>query len=276
MVPIAIVPGAIPIAARAAAIRRFGNTTRIKEDVRGVWIPVWIDRLRQDARDAVRYVRRNPGFAFAIIVTLALGIGLTTAIYSVVNAVLLKPLAYRHPDRMVWLSTRAGGSSQEMMNSIDFATWQSESSSLAHMVAYNYVDSTLVAGADASRIRIVVASDGFWAVSGAEPLLGALPTAQEPQVLALTHRVFREQFQSDPQIVGRAVMVDGRQMTIGAVLTPDFQPHLAGQQWWLTAGERIPARSPVQVQNIQMPLRSDLLAKDQGLPKVIASIQEDD
>jgi predicted permease len=227
--------------ARYAALRKFGNLARVKEDVRGVWIPGWIDQLRQDARDAVRYVRRNPGFSFAIIVTLALGIGLTTSIYSVVNAVLLKPLAYRHPDRMVWLSTRAGGSSQEMMNSIDFATWQSESSSLAHMVAYNYVDSTLVAAAGASRIRIVVASDGFWAVSGAEPLLGALPTAQEPQVLALTHRVFREQFQSDPQIVGRAVMVDGRQMTIGAVLPADFQPHLAGQQWWLTAGERVDA-----------------------------------
>ena len=67
----------------------------MKEDVRGVWIPGWIDQLRQDARDAVRYVRRNPAFSFAIVVTLALGIGLTTAIYSVVNAVLLRPLAYR-------------------------------------------------------------------------------------------------------------------------------------------------------------------------------------
>src|SRR5687768_2695718 len=100
--------------ARFAALRKFGNPVRVKEDVRGVWIPGWIDQLRQDARDATRYLRRNPGFSFAIVVTLALGIGLTTAIYSVVSAVLLKPLAYRHPDRMVWLSTRAGGSSQEM------------------------------------------------------------------------------------------------------------------------------------------------------------------
>src|SRR5687768_12497196 len=109
-----IARGMSPDDARSAAIRKFGNITRVTEDVRGVWIPGWIDQLRQDARDAVRYVRRNPGFSFAIIVTLALGIGLTTAIYSVVNAVLLRPLAYRHPDRMVWLSTRAGGSSQEM------------------------------------------------------------------------------------------------------------------------------------------------------------------
>ena len=96
--------GMSPDEARAAAVRKFGNVTRVKEDVRGVWIPGWLDHLRQDARDAVRYVRRNPAFSFAIVVTLALGIGLTTAIYSVVNAVLLRPLAYAHPDRVVWLT----------------------------------------------------------------------------------------------------------------------------------------------------------------------------
>ena len=238
--------------ARSAAIRKFGNITRVKEDVRGVWVPGWVDQLRQDARDAVRYVRRNPGFSFVIIVTLALGIGLTTAIYSVVNAVLLRPLAYQHPDRMVWLTTRSARSpaGPEIMNSIDFATWQSQSTSLAHMVAYGSVDSTLVAGGEASRIRIMNASDGFWQVSGAQPLLGALPTPQEPLVLALTHRVFREQFQSDPQIIGRAVMVDGRQMTIGAVLPADFQPHLARQEWWLSTGERLDADAyrPMTVQ----------------------------
>ncbi|MEX2271649.1 MAG: ABC transporter permease [Vicinamibacterales bacterium] len=227
--------------AHYAARRKFGNPARVKEDVRAVWIPGWIDRLRQDARDAVRHVRRNPGFSFAIIVTLALGIGLTTAIYSVINAVLLRPLAYQHPDRMVWLTTVGKSAGPEIMNSIDFETWQSQSTSLAHMIAYEYADATLVAGGEASRLRIVAASDGFWQVSGAQPLLGALPTSKEPDVLALAHRVFREQFQSDPQIIGRAVTVDGRQMTIGAVLAADFQPQLVGEQWWLKLGERVDA-----------------------------------
>ena len=230
-------------AARRAAIRKFGNVTRVKEDVREVWIPLWIDQLRQDARDAVRYIRRTPGVSLAIIVTLALGIGLTTAIYSVVNAVLLRPLAYQHPDRMVWLTTRSAKSpaGPEIMNSIDFATWRAESASLAHMVAYDYTDATLVSGGEASRLRIVAASDGFWQVSGAQPLLGALPTSKEPEVLALVHHVFRDRFQSDPQIIGRAVTVDGRQMTIGAVLPADFQPQLVGEQWWLKLGERVDA-----------------------------------
>ena len=227
--------------ARAAAIRKFGNVARVKEDVRGVWVPGWLDRLRQDARDAVRYLRRNPAFSLAIIVTLALGIGLTTAIYSVVNAVLLRPLAYQHPERMVWLTTQGKEKGPEIMNSIDFAVWQSQSKSLEHMIGYASSDATLAVGGEASHIRIVWASDGFWQVTGAQPLLGALPTSQEPQVLALTHRAFREQFQSDPQIVGRAVMVDGRQMTIGAVLPEGFEPQLVGSQWWFNMGERVDA-----------------------------------
>lgn len=221
--------GMPPENARSAAIRKFGNMTRVKEDVRGVWIPGWIDQLRQDARDAARAVRRKPAFSFAIVVTLALGIGLTTAIYSVVQAVLIRPLAYAHPDRVVWLTTRVATSKAEIMNSINFATWHSQVTSLEHMVAYDYADSTMAGGAEASRIRIVLASDGFWQVTGAQPFLGVLPSAQETDVLVLTHRVFREQFHGDPQVIGRAVSVDGRQVTIGAVLPHDFGPQLLPQ-----------------------------------------------
>jgi predicted permease len=218
--------------ARAAAIRKFGNVTRVKEDVRGVWVPSWLDQLRQDARDAVRYVRRNPAFSFAIVITLALGIGLTTAIYSVVNAVLLRPLAYSQPDRMVWLTTKQkepGG--PEFVNSIDFTAWRAQSTSLAHMIAYDYSDSTLAAGGEATRIRIVQVSEGFWEVAGGQPLLGALPPANDPQILVLTHRLFREQFQSDPHIIGKAVTVDGRQAIVGAVMPEGFAPQLITQAW---------------------------------------------
>ena len=168
--------------ARAAAIRRFGNVARIKEDVRAVWMPGWLDQVRQDARDAVRYVRRNPAFSLAIVVTLALGIGLTTAIYSVVHAVLLRPLAYAHPERMVWLSTRATDSSRDIMNSIDFAVWQSQASSLEHMIAYDDTDATWVVGGEASRLRIVSASKGFWDVTGAPVTKRPLsPSACSPE-----------------------------------------------------------------------------------------------
>ena len=212
--------------ARTAALRKFGNIARVKEDVREVWISRWLDQLRQDARDAVRYVRRNPAFSLAIVVTLTLGIGLSTAIYSVVNAVLLRPLAYAHPDRMVWLSTRARDSSRDIMNSIDFAVWQSQAGSLEHMIAYDNVDATLGLGGEASRLRIVSASKGFWEATGGQPALGTLPTDADPQALAITHRVFVDLFKGDPSVIGRAVSVDGRPATIAAVLAETFHPQL--------------------------------------------------
>jgi predicted permease len=212
--------------ARAAALRRFGNVARVKEDVRAVWVPGWFDRLTQDARDAIRFVRRSPALSLAIVATLALGIGLTTAIYSVVHAVLLRPLAYTHPDRMLWLSTRAKDSSRDTLNSLDFAVWQSQVASLEHLIGYEISDATVTAGGEASRWRLVSASRGFWEVTGARPTLGGLPAADDPAALAITHRVFAEQFHGDPGIIGRTVTVDGRPATIASVLPEGFHPNL--------------------------------------------------
>lgn len=216
--------------ARAAAVRKFGNVTRVRESVREVWVPGWIDRARQDARDAFRHFRRNPVFALTIAATLALGIGLTTAVYSVVNAVLLRPLSYPHPERVVWLTTR-DGSGREGFSSLDFGTWQPGTTSFEHMVAYGISDSTLVESGEASRTRILSASTGFWDLTGARPLLGALPEASERDVLVLSYRTYRDRFRADPNVIGRAVTVNGRQSTIVAVLPEDYAPQLPAFAW---------------------------------------------
>ena len=212
--------------ARVLAIRKFGNVALVKEDVRAVWVPRWADAIRQDAGDAIRRVRRDPALSIAIVMTLTLGIGLTTAIYSVVKAVLMEPLAYRHPERMVWLATRGKDSTHEIMNSIDLAKWQSQSTSFEHIVAYGPSDATLVAGADATRVRIVSVSSGFWQVTGAQPGLGALPTDADPQALVITHRTFLDQFNQDDGVIGKAVTIDGRAATVAAVLPEGFKPQM--------------------------------------------------
>jgi hypothetical protein len=107
--------------ARAAAHRKFGNVALVKEETRAVWVPVWVDQLLQDARYALRMLRRNPAFNAIVILTLAIGIGMNTAVFSVVDAVLLRPPAFAHPERVLWLTTLDPRIKDEFVTSHDSA-----------------------------------------------------------------------------------------------------------------------------------------------------------
>jgi hypothetical protein len=107
--------GMTPDDARAAALRAFGSIALTKENARAVWIPVWFDQLIQDARYGLRMIRRAPAFSAVVMLTLALGIGLTTAVFGVVNAVLVRPLSYPNAERLVWIATSEEGSNEELV-----------------------------------------------------------------------------------------------------------------------------------------------------------------
>ena len=159
--------------ANAAARRAFGSVTRIKEDTRAVWVPIWADQLAQDVRYALRLVRRSPGFSCVVIATLALGIGLTTAVFSVVNAVLLRPLAYRDGDRLVWIVTYddrvAPIKSIEVVSAPDFVAFHDRSSTLERAVAF-YVGMERVTAKDGvAATRVATVSSDFWDLAGATP-----------------------------------------------------------------------------------------------------------
>ena len=175
--------GMTPAAAREAAVRKFGNVALVKEDARAVWFPVWIDQLLQDARYALRMVRRSPGFAVVVILTLALGIGMNIAVFSVVNAVLVRPLSFPHPDRVVWAATINPRVKDEHVTALDFLAWQRDATTLERLVAFDTYDDRLSRGDTVTPVRLAAVTDDFWELAGVRPAVGRRPAAGEAAVM---------------------------------------------------------------------------------------------
>jgi putative ABC transport system permease protein len=215
--------GMSPGEARAAAIRRFGNPLRVAEDTRAVWRWMWLDRLRQDARYALRSLRRNPLFAAVAILTLALGIGLNTAVFSVVSAVLIRPLPYPDPSRIVWIANYNHRFHFEASSAPDFVDWHDQSQSFEAIAGYGTIDSTVQDGDRCSMHSFVYTTPEFWSISGAYAVVGRLFTVADRDVVVLTWRMYQDEFGSNPGVLGRVIQVDGRAETVIGVLPSDFR-----------------------------------------------------
>jgi hypothetical protein len=131
--------GMAPDEARWAALRKFGNVLRVQEDTREVWQFVWLEQLFQDVRYGLRVLHRNPAFGAIVILTLALGIGVNTAVFSVVNSVLLRPLPYPNANRLV---AYVEGSSESKavkpgIDGADFAEWRASTKSFDGMAIFH-------------------------------------------------------------------------------------------------------------------------------------------
>ena len=135
-------------------------------------MPVWIEQIVQDVRYTLRMIRRAPAFAAVVILTLAVAVGMNTAIFSVFNAVILRPLAYPHPDRLVWLSLV--GADGEMMTGAEFADWRDTATSFDLVVAYGHADSTLVSTQGATVVQGGAGDAGFLGAVGSETSRGTV------------------------------------------------------------------------------------------------------
>jgi putative ABC transport system permease protein len=179
-------------------------------------------------------LRRAPLTTTAAIVTLAVGLGMTAVVFSLVNAVLLRPLAAPDPDRLVWVATRDDQSPFPipMVVGPDFADWKAHARSFDRMVAYTIGDQIIArTGAAALRARIARVTDDFWSLSGARLEHGRLPTATEDTALVVSHQFFENIFGSDPARLGGRVTIDGRPAAIVGVLVPDFRFHVPPSPW---------------------------------------------
>jgi len=223
--------GMTPDDARAAALRKFGSVALAKEDARAMWIPVWFDQLVQDTRYGLRMLRRSPGFSVVVMVTLALGIGLTTAVFSVVNAVLVRPLSYPHPERLLWIATYDDRSKDEVVISPDLVAWREHAASLDRIVGEFTGGERIDVGDEAVQARIAAVTDGFWDLSGARFVAGGPPEPGREGVV-LSQAFFDRWFHGDPRIIGRPVTVEGRPNVVTGVVAADFHPQLPRPPLW--------------------------------------------
>jgi putative ABC transport system permease protein len=216
-----IARGLSPQAARAIALRKFGNTALAAEDARRVWIPLWFDGLLQDTRYALRQLRRSPAFSGVIIATLAIAIGITTAVFSIFDAVVLKPVTYRDADRLVWIALHGEVPAGAIL-STDFAAWREQATTFERMAAYYPSNQALSIGDAAIQTRVASVSDDFWGITDARLVLGRLPGPGEREVVLLSHRLFEGWFRADSAVIGRTVSLGGQPTTIIGVLAPEF------------------------------------------------------
>src|SRR5450759_43970 len=222
--------GMSPADARAAALRKFGNVGLIQEQTREVWRRPWIDQFWQDLLFAFRILRRAPAFTAIAVLTLAVGIGLNTAVFSVVNSVLLRPLEYPDPERLVWLGEYDPNIHRDMVMRADAAVWRTTARSYDGMASYSFQQSAIATSRTAFTVAAVLAGGDFWSLTGATPALGRLFGPGEENGVVISWDVFQREFRGDARAVGIAVTVDGKPSTITGVLPRTFRFQFP--RWW--------------------------------------------
>lgn len=223
-----IARGMTPEEARYAARRKLGNPTLIREEIYRMNSVTFLESLIQDVRCGVRMLRKNAGFSLIAILTLALGIGANTAIFSVVYGVLLEPLPYHDPARLILLNETTPRVGMVSVSDPNFLDWRSQSHTFSQMAAVHEVDFNLSGISQPESIGGEAVSPNFLSLLGVRPFLGRDFDASEEKsgtapVVMLGYSLWQSHFGSDASVVGRTVLFDGRSFTIIGVLPPNFR-----------------------------------------------------
>jgi putative ABC transport system permease protein len=220
--------GMKPEEARRAARIELGGVEQVKENVREIRVGAWFDSFLQDLRYGARMLRKNPGFTAVAVLTLALGIGANTAMFSVINAVLLRPLPYTNPQQLLVLQELSPSVGVHSPSYPDFLDWRKQSKTMPQMAALNNRSFNLSGVAQPENINGYAVSPNCLSLFGVRPILGRdfLPSEETPgtaPVALLSYALWQSHFGADPNISGKNLTLDGQTFAIVGVLPPNIR-----------------------------------------------------
>jgi predicted permease len=214
--------------ARRLTRLEFGGIEQIKEDCRERRGTLWLESTVQDMRYGLRQLRKSPGFTLAAITTLALGIGATTAMFSVVDSLLLRPLPYANAPCIVriWMTFAPRGMMEIPASEPEYLEYR-QSRSLAHVAGFSVGTLTLTGSGNPLHLGASWVTTDFFSIMGTAPLLGREFTNEEEQqghspVVVLSHRLWESRFASSPEIIGRSILLNGQSCTVVGVMPAAF------------------------------------------------------
>jgi putative ABC transport system permease protein len=234
--------GMSPDQARSAALRKFGNVARTQENTRTEWTLPRLESFLQDLRYALRQLRRNPGFTAVAVLTLALGIGANTAIFSFVSPMLLQKPPIPDPDRVMKLVSKnpapVWGADRFPVSAPDFMDWRAQTTAFSNMAASTADEFTLSGGTQPERVAGWRVTADYFRVLGVEPALGRAFAPGEDQAghertVILSEGLWRRRFAADPRAIGRTVKIDGDEYTIIGIMPSRFHIGFFRVELWV-------------------------------------------
>jgi predicted permease len=244
--------------ARYAAARAFGNVTALTERGREAWGWRWLEDFLQDLRFGARMLRKNPGFTLTAVLTLALGIGANTAIFSVVNAVLLQPLPYHDPGRLVWADEYTTQINDFGLPSPEYTNWALNNHTFEGLGAMGGgMPMNLTRAGEPEQIDTAIITPNLLTILGERPVMGRPFSTEEGllggnNVVILTNGLWKKKFGADPAIVGKGVTLNQETYTVVGVMGPEFQYPLRGFKPELLAAFQLPSKVDWTTRRIQL------------------------
>ena len=221
--------GMSPAEAYRQAMLKFGSIALTKEDARRVWVWAWLDEARQDLRYAARTLRKSPVFTTTAAATLVLAIGTNTAMFSVLNAVLLRPLPYRSPDQlaMLWTEDPTQNLREGRSALWDVEQWRGQSQTFSDMATFDSVGTVLTGAEGMEQIVGASISPNLFPLLGVQPVLGRSFSTEEAEqqqrLVLISHRFWQARFGRSHGALGATLVLNGVPSQIIGILPADFQ-----------------------------------------------------